>query len=112
MMQALVQGKGDWVHTKTRVLAEGGHPKAQLVMGILCQLGIGTAQNGREAIKWYRLAGEQNDVLAWKNLGTLYLLGLAGVAIDKTEAYRCLSRAKALESDQNADRLTEERTIH
>src|SRR3954449_7546116 len=44
MMEALVRGKGEWVYEQTRHLAEAGLLKAQLMMGILCQLGIGVAQ--------------------------------------------------------------------
>lgn len=111
MMEALVQGNGDWVHEKTRPLAEAGVLKAQLMMGILYQLGIGVAQDGAEALKWYRSAAEQNDALAWKNLGTLYLLGLAGVAVDKAEAHRCFSRARAIEIEQTQEWLGNP-TIH
>jgi TPR repeat protein len=112
MTEALVQGKGEWVHERTRPLAEAGILKAQLMMGILYQLGIGVAQDGAEAVKWYRLAAEQNDALAWKNLGTLYLLGLAGVAVDKAEAHHCFSRAKALEIEQMAQGWLPDPTIH
>jgi TPR repeat protein len=112
MMEALVQGKGEWVHEQTRPLAEAGLLKAQLMMGILHQLGIGVAQDGGEAVKWYRWAAEQNDALAWKNLGTLYLLGLAGVVVDKAEAHRCFSQARALEIDQMAQEWLGDPTIH
>jgi len=108
MMEALVQGKGEWVRTETLPLAEAGFLKAQLMMGILYQLGIGVRQDGQEALKWYRLAAEQNDALAWKNMGTLFLLGLAEVEVDKAQALYCFSRARAIEIDQ----ATENPTIH
>ena len=108
MMEALVQGKGSWVYAETRPLAEAGYLEAQLMMGILYQLGIGVRQNGLEALKWYRLAAEQSSALAWKNLGTLYLVGLAGVAVDKAEAHYCFSRARAIEIEQ----MMENPTIH
>lgn len=112
MMEALVRGQGEWVHEQTRPLAEAGLLKAQLMMGILYQLGIGVAQDGPEALKWYRSAADQNDALAWKNLGTLYLLGLAGVTVDKAEAHRCFSRAKALDIEQMAQEWLGDPTIH
>jgi TPR repeat protein len=112
MMEALVQGKGGWVHEQTLPLAEAGFLKAQLMMGILYQLGIGVRQDGEAAVKWYRSAAEQDDALAWKNLGTLYLLGLAGVAVDKAEAHHCFSRAKALEIEQMAHEWLGDPTIH
>ena len=108
MMEALVQGKGAWVHAETLPLANAGFLKAQLMMGILYQLGIGVRQNGQEALKWYRLAAEQNDALAWKNMGTLFLLGLAGVKTDKAQALYCFSRARAIEIEQT----TVNPTIH
>jgi TPR repeat protein len=112
MIEALVQGRGEWVYGKTLPLAEAGFLKAQLMMGILYQLGIGVAQDGMQAVRWYRLAAEQNDALAWKNLGTLYLLGLAGVPVDKAEAHHCFSRARTLELAQMAHEFTLDGTIH
>ena len=112
MMEALVQGHGPWVHAQTRPLAEAGLAQAQLVMGILYQLGIGVAQDGSRAVYWYTLAAAQNNALAWKNLGTLYLLGLAGVAVDKTEAHHCFSRANMLELAESAHSFNLDQTVH
>ncbi len=112
MMEALVQGHGPWVYAQTRPLAEAGLAQAQLVMGILYQLGIGVAQDGSRAVDWYTLAAAQDNALAWKNLGTLYLLGLAGVAVDKTKAHHCFSRAKILELDQTVEAFNLNQTIH
>ena len=86
--------------------------KAQLVRGILCHFGIGVAQGGLHASKWYRSAAERNDAMACKNLGTLYLVGLAGTVIDKEEAYHCFSRARALELEQSTPKFNEHQTIH
>ncbi|HEX4167724.1 MAG TPA: hypothetical protein VHZ55_19850 [Bryobacteraceae bacterium] len=105
MMEALVQGRGEWVHENTRPAAEAGAAKAQLMMGILFQIGAGVERDGREAVKFYRLAALQGDVLAWRNLGTLYLLGLAGVEVDKTEAHHCFMRANMTEMQSKAKEL-------
>ena len=105
MMEALIQGKGPWVFEQTRPLAESGAVKAQLMMGILHQIGAGVEQSGLEAIRYYRLAAEQGEVLAWRNLGTLYLLGLAGVDVDKSEAHDCFARARFLEMEQTARQM-------
>lgn len=112
MLHALVEGRGDWVYSETRPHADAGIAKAQLLMGILHQVGLGTGQNGEEAVRFYRKAAIQNEPLAWKNLGTIYLLGLAGVPADKAEARRCFSCAKAAEISQSAPALTLKPTVH
>ncbi len=112
MMESLVQGRGDWVYEKTWPAAEAGLAKAQLMMGILYQLGIGVEQNGQEAVRFYRAAAAQNNPLAWRNLATLYLLGLAGVGLDKAEAHRCFSQARLLETEQMAREQGWEQTVH
>ncbi len=104
-MDALIQGRGAWVYQNTRFAAESGSAKAQLMMGILYQIGAGVSQSGYEAVRFYRMAADQGDGLAWRNLGTLYLLGLAGIAVDKSEAHRCFLRAKMIETEQRAKEL-------
>ncbi len=111
MMEALIQGKGSWVYEKTRPLAESGLMKAQLMMGILHQIGAGVEQSGPEAVKYYRLAAQQGEVLAWRNLGTLYLLGLAGVDVDKSAAHDCFARARFLELQETARAMLDARPV-
>ena len=112
MLRALVQGQGDWVYSVTRPFADAGLAKAQLMMGILHQTGLGVDQDGAEAVRFYREAARQNEPLAWKNLGTLYLLGLAGVTVDKAEARLCFSKAKAAEIKQMALQMIVSPTVH
>ena len=112
MLQALVEGRGEWVSTVTRPYAEAGVAKAQLVMGILYQVGLGVAQDCDSAIRFYREAAKQNEPLAWKNLGTIYLLGLAGIPISKAEARRCFANAKAAEAMQSATVFALDSTVH
>ena len=112
MLHGLVEGRGEWVYEKTKPFADAGVAKAQLVMGILYQVGIGVEQDGHKALSFYGAAAEQNDALAWKNMGTIYLLGLAGVAIDKSAAHDCFARAKHIEIEQAANELVWDQTIH
>ncbi len=112
MLQGLIEGRGEWVYSTTKPFADAGVAKAQLVMGILYQVGIGVEQNGHKALRFYRAAAEQNDALAWKNMGTIYLLGLAGVAMNKAAAHDCFSRAKHLDIEQAANDLVWDQTIH
>jgi hypothetical protein len=39
---------------------------------------------------------KQDHPIAWSNLGTIYLLGLEDVKLDKKEAARCWAGAQAL----------------
>lgn len=112
MLHALVEGRGEWVRAVTGPYADAGVAKAQLVMGILYQVGLGVEQNGDQAVRFYREAARQNEPLAWKNLGTIYLLGLAGVPIDKAEARRCFSHAKAAEVMEAAGEYAWKPTVH
>jgi uncharacterized protein len=68
-------------------LAEGGEALAQVRLGNMYFLGLGVAEDDREAAKWLRKAAEQGDLEAQINLGTLYVMG-AGVPQDYTEAAR------------------------
>ena len=112
MMEAVVQGKGEWVLANTRSFAEAGVAKAQIVMGILCQAGIATPQDGAAALRWYKSAAKQNEAVAWKNMGTLYLLGLAGVKVDKHKAHECFSRARELEYQEAGADFQRGQPIH
>lgn len=112
MLHALVDGRGEWVYRRTLPYAKAGLGKALLVMGILYQVGLGVEQDGAQAVRYYHEAAVRNEPLAWKNLGTIYLLGLAGVPIDKAEARRCFSLAKAAEVAQSAAEFALDPTVH
>ena len=56
MLRALVEGRGDWVYSVTRPFADAGLAKAQLMMGILHQTGLGVEQDGAAAMRFYRKA--------------------------------------------------------
>jgi TPR repeat protein len=51
-----------------RPLAEQGLAKAQYALGAMYDHGWGVPQNYAEALKWYRLAADQGDVLAQNSL--------------------------------------------
>jgi TPR repeat protein len=42
-------------------LAEQGHARAQYNMGVMYENGQGVPQDNKTAVKWYRLAAEQNS---------------------------------------------------
>lgn len=111
MLEALLQGKGEWVYSVTLPFAEAGIAKAQLVMGILHQVGLGVRQDGARALQFYRAAAEQHDPIAWKNLGTMHLLGLAGIPINKAQASECFARAKLIEIQETAKGLANHSTV-
>lgn len=53
--------------------AKAGDSNAQCLMGLLCENGLGVLSNLQEAERWLREAAEQNNPVAWNNLGTLLL---------------------------------------
>jgi hypothetical protein len=53
--------------------ANEGDSNAQCMMGFLCEHGFGTSRDVQEAERWLRKAAEQNNPVAWNNLGTLLL---------------------------------------
>ncbi len=68
-----------------RVRAEKGDPEAQFRLGALYDEGIGVKADEKEAIRWWRKAGDEGYADAEFNLGNLYADG-AGVATDYAEA--------------------------
>jgi TPR repeat protein len=96
MIQALLGGEQDWVYRMTLPFAEAGLADAQVMMGVLCEAGLGVPRSGAAAMDWYGKAAAQDHPIAWSNLGTIYLLGLPDVKPDKNEAARCYQHAQAL----------------
>lgn len=54
-----------------RALAENGYAPAQYNLGIIYDTGEGVPQNHAEAVKWYRIAAQQGDMLARRNLASI-----------------------------------------
>ncbi len=81
---------------KTRVMATNGHPKAQHVLGILYQNGLGVEKDINTAIYWLEKAAAQGLKEAESYLGHLYLDGkVVKKDVDKAEkmaARRCKAR--------------------
>jgi len=71
---ALFQSK-DFARAREYVLphANEGDANAQCMMGFLCEHGFGASRDVQEAERWLRKAAEQNNAVAWNNLGTLLL---------------------------------------
>ncbi|MCC7529173.1 MAG: sel1 repeat family protein [Candidatus Melainabacteria bacterium] len=60
---------------RAKVMAENGHPKAQHVLGMLYQNGLGVEKDIKLAIYWLEKAAEQGLKEAESYLGHLYLDG-------------------------------------
>lgn len=62
--------KGDYATAlhEFGLLAENGHAKAQLQLGIMYELGLGTQKDFQEASKWYQKAAIQGNAEAHKKL--------------------------------------------
>ena len=74
-------------------LAKDGDVSAQNSIGTMYLNGRGVSQNIKEAIKWWRLAGESGDASAQTNLGLTYLRGGEDVPKDYVEARKWFALA-------------------
>ena len=63
-------------------------------LGVMYDIGQGVPQDYAEAVKWYRLAAEQNDAVAQYNLGAMYANG-RGVPQDYVQAHMWSNLAAA-----------------
>ena len=52
--------------------ANAGDPNAQCLLGFLCEHGLGVVSDLDEAERWLRKATEQDNPVAWNNLGTFW----------------------------------------
>jgi len=64
-------------------VAEDGNARAQYNLGWMNANGKGTAQDFKEAIKWYKKSAELGNVNAQYNLANLYLRGQGAAQDDK-----------------------------
>ena len=67
---------------------------AQNNLGMMYRDGVGVARDYKEAMKWYRLAAEQNYATAQYNISSMYAEGL-GVTQDFAHAYMWVTLAAA-----------------
>lgn len=73
-------------------LAAKGDAPAQYNLGVMHEHGQGTAQDAREALKWYRLAADQGHFRAQFNLALMYASG-NGTAKNAREAAKWYRKA-------------------
>ena len=78
--------------------AEHGDQHDQFKLGYLYHKGIGVEQDFEKAAKWYRLAADQGNAVAWENLGQLYGDG-KGVPLDYDQEISCYKKALSLDPD-------------
>ncbi len=76
--------------------ADQGDAFAQFYLGGMYYHGQGVPQDYKEAVKWYKKAGENGDPVAQYNLGEMYLNG-KGVAQDYEEAVKWVRKAAVQE---------------
>ena len=81
--------RGDYATAlnELRPVAAGGHPAAQVNLGIMYEEGQGVQQNLAEALRWYRQAALGGYAKGQLRLGTLYQAG-KGVPQDTAEAIK------------------------
>jgi TPR repeat protein len=82
-------------------------PRAAFDLGMRFLRGDGVRQDGYQAIKWLRQAGERGDVRAQAALGRIYLTGMQEMGSDPAEAERWLAIA-AKSGDKESARLLPE----
>lgn len=71
----VMQRHFDLAASKARVLAEQGHAKAQTLLGILYENGLGVSKDLKLAVFWLEKAANQELKEAENHLGNLYLEG-------------------------------------
>jgi TPR repeat protein len=76
--------------------ATRGNSDAQTTVALLYQSGLGVERNVLEAERWLLKATEQNNPVAWNNLGTLYASKLPELQHRWSDAMRCYEKAKEL----------------
>ncbi len=77
--------------------ADAGDSNAQCLVALLYQCGFGVARNALEAERWLRKAADQNNPVAWNNLGSLYASRIPELEHHWGDAHRCYERAKELD---------------
>lgn len=57
---------------KLNLLAQKDDPRAQALLGYMFLNGLGVAENGREAVKWYKKSADKGIAFAHSELGRMY----------------------------------------
>jgi uncharacterized protein len=84
---AFKRGDYDTAFREFMPLALAGNPRAQGMIGLMHEFGLGAPQDDVEAARWYRRSAEQGVPQAQFQMGVLYDTG-KGVLQDYTEALR------------------------
>ena len=79
--------------------AIAGDSSAQCMISLLYQCGYGVERDYGKAEEWLIKAAEQNNAVAWNNLGTLYAMRVPGLSQGSEAATECYQRAKDLGFD-------------
>jgi TPR repeat protein len=95
-LDAFERKEYDRVVELTLPYAIAGNSDAQTQLSLLYQLGLGVKRDVLEAERWLLKATEQNNPLAWNNLGTLYVSQLPELRNHWNDAAECYQKAKAL----------------
>lgn len=95
-MDAFGRKEYDRVFEMTLPHAIAGNSDAQTQLSLLYQLGFGVKRDVLEAERWLLKAAEQNNAVAWNNLGTLYASQLPELRHHWNDAMECYQRAKEL----------------
>jgi len=81
-------------------LAKEGMAQAQQSVASMYGLGLGITEDGKQAVKWYKKAGEQKEekvsAVAYNNLATLYICGATGVKPNRILAKKYWKKAYEL----------------
>lgn len=75
-----------------REIAYAGNVNAQVQLGVIYLTGDGVAKDDVEAVKWLRMAAEQDNALGERYLAEMYFKG-RGVTADNAEAAKWLRMA-------------------
>lgn len=76
-------------------LAEKGHPRAQTLLGVMAELGLGLSADPARGVELYLAAAEQGFAPAMHNLGFSYETGLGGLVQDEAIAREWYWKAAA-----------------
>lgn len=97
----LFQGDYPGAMAEFKVAAANGNPAAQNSIGILYEKGLGTPQNHKEAVSWYRTAIAHGSHDALYNLAVLLVDAPEGVTQNIPEALMLFDEA-CKQGDQGA----------
>ena len=80
------------LYMKAATFADHGLPAAQMCRGICYNSGYDVETDLREAVRWFRMAAEQNFAPAQNALGFAYFKG-DGIGKDDVEAFKWMQKA-------------------